>query len=54
MRKICSICHQSYVLSVEEEELEESGFLENRICDDCFEETEQDMSEEDNFRIDNI
>lgn len=57
MRKICSVCHQSYVLSVEEEELEEAGFLENKICDDCYRETESDindMSEEDNSRIDNI
>lgn len=51
MRKICSICHQSYVLSVEEEELEEAGFLENKICDDCFEETKQNVVEEDDTFI---
>jgi len=40
MRKICSKCKEEFTLSIEEEELDEAGFLNRPICDDCFEDEE--------------
>lgn len=42
MKAKCSKCHETYTLSVEEEELLEAGYLSERICDDCYYDSEID------------
>ena len=49
MRKICSICHQSFILNAEEEELEEAGFLSDPICDDCYDNAEISIHNEEDI-----
>jgi len=38
MKAKCSKCHDNFILSAEEENLMEAGYLQNPICDDCYEE----------------
>lgn len=38
MKARCTKCGDNFILSAEEEDLMEAGYLQNPICDDCYEE----------------